>query len=102
MQVLDLHADQFIAAEAAPEAEQDQGSVAAMAQFVRAIAAFAGDRDRSAEPVVDLCQSGQLQRLGLLLHRGVHRLDALEHFAHQWRAGGIDEPVLAMPGRQRS
>jgi hypothetical protein len=46
-QVLDLHTDQFVAAEAAPKAKQQQGPVALMAQFVRAGTATSRRRDRA-------------------------------------------------------
>ena len=52
--MLDPHPDQLIAAEAAPETEQDQGAIAAMAQFIRAIAAFPRGRDCRIEPSVHL------------------------------------------------
>ena len=70
-----------------------------MPQFIRPMVVIPCGHYRARKPVVHLRQPGQLQRLGLLLDRGMHGLNALEHLAHQRCAGWIDEPVLTMPVR---
>ncbi|MBF9171198.1 hypothetical protein I4I65_01105 [Xanthomonas campestris pv. campestris] len=91
-QVVHLETGEFIAAEAAPEAEQQQGAIAQMPQFCGAIAARVG-RSRSVfQPCRDLAQLGELQGRGAFFDARVKSLDALEHLAHHGARVGSTKP----------
>lgn len=93
-----VQTQQFIAAEAPPESEQHQRSVALMAQRRRSVAPGMCRSDRCSQPVIELDEPPNLERRGLLDLARVQGLDAFEHLAHQRRPSRVDKTVVAVPG----
>ncbi|MNR52174.1 hypothetical protein D3C85_1719630 [compost metagenome] len=99
--MLDLHAAQLIATKTAPEAQQNQRTVALRTQQTGTIACRSGNDRLLLEPAYHLFQMLKLQRLRLFFLCRVQCANAFEHLAHHGCLGWVGETLAAVPLRQR-
>lgn len=100
--MLNLQANQLVAAKASPEAEQNQGAVAPVPKSCGTVVTSLRMVDGQVEPIDHHGQLGQLQRLGPLFHRRMQGLDSLEHLFDDGCAGRIDKALRSVPLRKCS
>jgi len=94
--MLDTQVQQFIAAKAAPESEQQKAPVTSVAQNRR----LAGGIYLLLQMQIDVLQLIQLQGPGTLLNGRMGRPDAAKDLPHDRGLGGVGEPLINIPASQ--
>jgi hypothetical protein len=98
--VFDPQADQIVAAEGAPEAEQQQCAIAERLHLAGPVAFHARLRCGGAAECIDALKIRDLKRRRLLLDRGMQRANALEGLAHDLITGRVWKALTTMPACQ--